>query len=168
MRIISSLLAASLVTIGFASVAAAGTAGDNLTVTASVSSGCTITGNTLAFGAYDTVSGAQVDNAASIAVACTTGTDSTVTLDQGSNAGGGSTDAAPIRRMTDGSSNFLGYALFSDSLRTTVWGNTPLTGKGYLAASSAPTNLTVSGRIAANQDVPAGSYTDTVIATITF
>ena len=138
-----------------------------MTVTATVSATCTITAGNLAFGAYDTVSGTAVDGAATVTVACTKGGSATITLDQGANSGSGSTDASPNRRMKTGS-NFLSYGLFSDSTRSTVWGNTTGTGVGYTAASSAATGITVYGRIIASQDVPAGSYSDTVVATITF
>ena len=167
MRRSSALLAASLSTFGFAQLAAAD-ATDNLDVSATVVSSCTITGGNLSFGTYDTVSGAMVDSSALVTVACTTGTDTTVTLGEGAHAGGGSTAAIPMRRMNDGGANFLSYSLFSDAQRTTVWGNTVGSGLVYQAASSAPSQLTVYGRIAANQDVPAGSYTDTVLATIAF
>ena len=79
----------------------------------------------------------------------------------------GSTDAAPLRRLANGT-DMLSYALFQDSGRSTVWGNTGGTGAGYTASSAAPTDVTVYGRIAASQSVPAASYSDTVVATITF
>jgi spore coat protein U-like protein len=47
-----------------------------------------------------------------------------------------------------------------------VWNSTAPV--AYTAVSKAASSLTVYGRVAAGQDVPAGSYSDTVIATITF
>lgn len=152
---------------GPTAVADAGTATSNMNVTATVASTCSITAGSLAFGAYDTLGGAQVDGTATVTVACTKGAITTITLGQGQNAGGGSTDAAPVRRMVSGL-NFLSYALYSDSTRLLTWGNTALTGKAYVAASSASTALTVYGRIAASQDVPAGSFSDVIVATISF
>lgn len=145
----------------------AGTATSNLNVTATVASTCSITAGSLAFGTYDTLGGAQVDGTATVSVACTKGATATITLGQGQNPGSGSTDAVPVRRMA-AAGNFLSYSLFSDSTRLVTWGNTALTGKVYIAASSAVTQLTVYGRIAASQDVAAGSFTDVVVATITF
>lgn len=164
-RVMAMVLAA--VAVGQVAAADAGTATSNLNVSATVASTCTITAGALAFGTYDTIAGAQVDGSATVTVACTKGASTTVTLGQGQNAGSGSTDAAPIRRMVSGV-NFLSYALYSDSTRLQTWGNTALTGKAYVAASSASTALTVYGRIAASQDVPAGSFSDVVVATITF
>ncbi len=60
------------------------------------------------------------------------------------------------------------YALYSDSGRTTVWGNTVGTNtvSGTYAIAQLP--LTVYGSIPAGQSIPAGNYTDTVTVTITY
>ena len=163
----SVLLAAALSTFSFVQFAAAD-ASDNLDVSATVAASCTITGGNLSFGTYNTVSGAQVDSTAILTVACTSGTDTTLTLGEGTHPDGASTPDLPARRMNDGGANFLSYSLFSDAQRTTVWGNSPGSARGYLALSSAQANLSVFGRITASQDVPAGTYTDTVLATIAF
>jgi len=147
--------------------AQAATATSNMNVSATVASTCSITAGSLAFGAYDTIGGAQVDGTATVTVACTKGAITSITLGQGQNAGSGSTDSAPVRRMVSGL-NFLSYALFSDPTRLVTWGNTALTGHAYVATTSASQAFTVYGRIAANQDVPAGSFSDVVVATITF
>ena len=158
---------AALVAIVFAAPAFAGTSTSNMNVSATVSNNCTISAGALSFGTYDTVSGSAVDSTATLSVACTEGASSTITLGQGANADTGSTDAAPLRRMAAGAER-LSYSLFQDTGRTTAWGNTAGTGVGYTASSSAASNQTVYGRIAASQDVPAGSYTDTVVVTVTF
>jgi len=70
--------------------------------------------------------------------------------------------------MTDGS-NTLEYNLYTDAGRTTVWGDgtaSSVTAAG--TGSGAQQSLTVYGRIPASQSVPAGSYSDTVTATINF
>lgn len=164
----SALLAAALATFGFAQLAGAD-ASANLAVSASVANGCTITAaNTLGFGAYNTVSGAAVNSSAAIQVACTTGTETTITLGEGAHADALSSADVPLRQMIDGSGHLLAYSLFSDTQRLVVWGNTLDTGLPYVALSSAGADQTVFGRITANQDVPAGTYTDSVVATIAF
>jgi spore coat protein U-like protein len=59
--------------------------------------------------------------------------------------------------------------MYQDSSRSTVWGNS---GAELLSPSAAPSkatrDFTVYGRIPSNQDVPAGSYGDTVTATVNF
>jgi len=160
------LVAVGLV-VGSAAAAQAGSAQSNLSVSANVTSTCTINAGSLSFGSYDPVAGTQVDGSATVSVACTKGANAQITLGQGTHAAGGSTDAAPNRRMADGASN-LQYSLFSDASRSVTWGNTSGTSVGYASSSSATSSLTVYGRVAAGQDVAAGSYTDTVVATISF
>ena len=148
--------------------AEAGVATSNMNVTATVASSCSITAGAMAFGTYDPVAGSQIDGSATLSVACSKGAITTVTLGQGGNAAGGSTDLAPQRRMKDSGSNTLAYALYSDSGRSVTWGNTALVGVSYVSTSAAASNLTVYGRIHSAQDVPAGAYSDVVVATISF
>jgi spore coat protein U-like protein len=145
-----------------APVADAATASANLTVTATVVSTCSVGAGSLAFGNYDPTAASNVDQAGTFQVTCTKGTSATVGLDTGSNASGST------RRMTDGT-DFLSYELFKETARTNVWGNA---GAGLVALAAAPSNaaqtVTVYGRISGSQDVRAGSYSDTVVITVTF
>ncbi|MBX3161089.1 MAG: spore coat protein U domain-containing protein [Deltaproteobacteria bacterium] len=145
----------------------AGSASSNMNVSATVVSSCSISAGALAFPNYDTVTGAQVDGTATLSVSCSKGAITSITLGQGSNAAAGSTDLLPARRMKNGT-DFLSYALFSDPTRLVTWGNTLLTGLAYISTTSAPTNISVYGRVNALQDVPSGTYTDVVVATISF
>ena len=142
----------------------------NLSVTASVSASCTIATSPVAFGAYDPLS-ANVTNplngTGTVTVTCTSGASTTITLDQGLNPNTGSTDAAPARRLTDGSSHYLTYALYQDSARGTVWGNTSPTGEPVSGTGTANA-VTVYGQVAAGQSAVVGNYSDTVVATVTF
>lgn len=149
----------------------AGTDTSNLTVSATVEANCTIDASGgLAFGTYDPVSansatGADLDNTTStISTTCTNGSAATITLGEGANAQGGSTPAAPLRQMISGS-DLLSYNLYTDSAGGTVWDDT--TGKS-ITGTGAADPVTVYGRIAKGQAVPVGSYSDTVIATVTF
>jgi spore coat protein U-like protein len=158
---------------GVGSVQAA-TATANLPVTASVTANCTIsTASAVAFGAYDPVvtnatSGSPLVATGTINVSCTSGASTTVTLSEGTNHDTGtSTAAAPVRRMNDGGTNYLSYQLYSEGTRTTVWGDTAPTGLAYSGIGSQE-SLTVYGRVPGAQNVPSGSYSDTVVATITF
>jgi spore coat protein U-like protein len=168
-RTLMTAVAAALA-IGAVSSTDAATATQNLSLTASVTANCTISTAVVAFGAYDPVvtnATTALNGTGTVSVTCTNGASTTVTLGQGSNAATGSTDAIPARRLNDGGTNFLTYSLYSDTGRTVVWGNTvgtsvAHTGTGLLTA------LTVYGAVTAGQNVPAGSYSDTVLATITF
>ncbi len=147
----------------------AGTSSSNMSVTATVVSSCSIAAGTLAFPNYDTVTGTQIDGSAALSVACSKGALTSITLGQGANAGTGSTDGLPLRRMKNTTTtDVLAYTLYQDTTRLVPWGNTALTGVVYVPATSSAANVSVFGRITSLQDVPAGSYADTVVATITF
>ena len=162
-----ALASAVLIAAASATPAMAGTATSNLAVSATVPNNCTISTAAISFGDYNSASANPLDQTGSVTITCTTGSAATIKLGQGSNANSGSTDSAPQRRLTNGSNNFLSYQIYQDSGRSTVWGNTagtavPETGNG--AAQS----KTVYGRIPPGQNVPTGTYTDTVVAEVVF
>ncbi len=146
--------------------ASAASATANLAVSATVVNNCSITTAPLAFGSYDPVvtnASTDLDGTGTVSVACTKGSTATIGLGVGSNASGST------RRMKDSGSNYLSYEIYQDSSRATVWGNS---GAGLLSPAAAPSKaaraFTVYGRVPASQDVPAGSYADTVVATVNF
>lgn len=143
----------------------AGTATSNLSVSATVANNCTIETPSLPFSSYDPNYNASITG--SILAYCTTGSSATITLGQGANAASGSTDASPSRRLSNGSGVFLNYNLYQDSPATVIWGNTDGTGV-VINDTGTGAVKTVYGKIPSGQKVPAGSYTDTVVATITF
>ena len=125
----------------------------------------------MAFGTYDPIVAnlsTPLDATGTVTTTCTSGANPQVTLGQGSNPGGGSSDAAPVRQMSAGGSNFLSYALYQQSGRTTAWGNTSGTAPSSVPGTGLAQVFTVYGRIPAGQIVPTGSYADTVVATVTF
>jgi spore coat protein U domain-containing protein, fimbrial subunit CupE1/2/3/6 len=165
-----SLTGVLLLSVGTATTTDAATNTANLSVTASVTANCTIATTPVAFGAYDPITtnaSTALNGSGSVSITCTSGASATVTLGQGSNANAGSTDTAPLRRMSDGGTNFLSYSLYQDTGRTTAWGNTGPTGVAS-TGTGAVASLTVYGAVSGGQNVPAGSYTDTVVATVTF
>ena len=144
----------------------AATATANLPVSATVINNCTISTAAVAFGNYDPVGvhdAANLDGTGTVTVACTKGSTATVGLGLGGNPAGAT------RRMSDGSGNFLTYEMYQDAGRVNLWGNAA---PDLLAPGAAPSkaarNFTVFGRVASGQDVPAGAYTDTVVATVNF
>ena len=169
MRLIAAVSAVML-GIGLAPSADAATQTANLSVTASVAANCAISTSAVAFGAYDPIvanATTDLDATGTVSVTCTSGASAGITLGQGANADTGSTDDVPLRRMNDGATGYLSYALYSDSGRTTTWGNTVATEVAH-TGTGAQANLTVYGRVTAGQNVPVGSYSDTVVATVTF
>lgn len=150
-----------------ASAALASTATANLTSSASITATCTVSGNSIPFGAYDPFTGAAVFQSATIGVTCTTGmTAPPITMDQGLHAATSSTGAVPLRRLNAGA-GFLTYNLYSDEATTVPWEN--VTGVTSPTPSGSAQNMTVFGKINAGQTTAiAGSYSDTVIVTVTF
>lgn len=153
------------VVLGMAAPAFAQTATANLNVSATVNSSCTVTTTAVAFGVYDPIvtnASAPLDATGTVVVTCTKGAGSRIDLNTGSNASGS------VRRMAGGG-DFLTYELYQDTTRTTVWGSGSGAGQTITGApSKAPRTFTVFGRVPAGQDVVAGAYADTVVATINF
>ncbi|WP_395331235.1 spore coat U domain-containing protein [Novosphingobium sp. BL-8H] len=144
--------------------AQAATAQNTFLVTATVQPSCTVTATGLAFGNYNPLSSTPLDATSTITVNCTTGTVYTVGLNAGTTSG-----ATVTTRQMLLSANALNYTLYRDSGRTNNWGNTPGTDTpGSVTATTAAGTLTVYGRIPALQNVPAGSYTDTVTVTVNY
>lgn len=149
----------------FATVQAA-TSTTTFEVTATVSPGCVISATNHDFGIYTPSSLADNINGTNIITAtCTLGTLYQIGLDAG--IGTGATVAS--RRMTrSGGTETLEYSLFQTADRLVVLGNT----LGIDVISATGTGLAVDhsvfGKIPAGQNVPAGTYVDTVTATIHF
>jgi spore coat protein U-like protein len=165
-KLLLGLAMSSALVIGSEQSLSAGSATANLTVTATVGPNCTITTTPVAFGAYDPVVANAVtndDDVGTISIACTKGTAATIGLGLGANVTG------TTRRMKDATTDYLNYELYLDSTRATVWGTA---GVNLFSAGAAPSKVarpfTVYGRIPSGQDVPSGSYTDTVVATVNF
>jgi spore coat protein U-like protein len=157
---------AAMLALAAAQPVAAATATANLNVSATVINNCVISTAALAFGNYDPVdvnAAANLDGTGTVTIACTKGSTATIGLGLGANASGST------RRMTDGSGHYLTYELYQEAARTTVWENA---GAGLLSPAAAPSkaarNFTVYGRVDSNQDIEAGAYTDTVVATVNF
>jgi spore coat protein U-like protein len=143
-----------------ASAASAGTATANLGISANIAATCTISTSAVAFGAY---SGSIVDATGTVTANCINGTPWTIGL----GAGNGTGATTANRKMTSGG-NTLGYQLFSDSTHSTNWGNSAGVDTVAGTGTGASQNQTVYGRIPAGALPAAGSYSDTVVATINF
>lgn len=123
-------------------------------VSSNVVGDCSISGTSLAFGAYDRSNG--TDGTASVTANCTLDLAATIELNDGQNTG---------RQMANGAYR-LAYELYQDSTRLETWA-TDLNAVNISGTGAAET-LTIFGRIPAGQNVAKGDYLDTVTATITF
>jgi spore coat protein U-like protein len=150
----------------------AATSTANLAVSASIASECSIeAAPTLGFGAYSPVganSGANALNGSgNLSVTCTTGsTAPTIALNDGANPGTGSSGVVPVRQMANGAAR-LGYFLYQEAGRTTVWGD-GVTSKAVTTPDGLAHTETIYGKVPGGQNQPVGAYMDTVVVTVTF
>ena len=159
-----SKIRSHVVAVGLSLIAApllAATATTTMGVTSTVQATCLISATSLAFGTY---TGVQVDATGTVSVTCTNTTPYNVGLSAGLATGA----TVTTRKMTGPSGALLNYALFSDTGRTTNWGNTVSTDTVTGTGNASSQALTVYGREAASQFVTPGSYNDTITATITY
>ena len=168
LAIASAIIAAGAAGLSATSYAATDTA--TMAVATSVSMSCTITAGAMTFASYNPTDAADNDANATITSTCTTGGAAIITMGQGNRSQVGSSDAAPLRAMYNGSEGApedLVYQVYSDSAGGTVWGNTSDTGKSITADGTAQA-FTAYGRIPKNQTVGAGSFSDSVTVTLTY
>ena len=162
-----------VVAMGVLTAAQAGTDSTDFKVKITITESCDI--HTVAATDVDFLSHARssatssIDAAGNLSVNCTKDTPYSIALDMGQNSTG-TVATAGNRRMTVGG-NYVPYGLYRDASRSQLWGNVAgsggdvLTGTGSARAQSIP----VYGRVlAASINVPAGTYVDTVKATISY
>jgi spore coat protein U-like protein len=130
-----------------------------IVITANCSVGST---NTLNFGTQGVLS-SIVDTTATFAVTCTSGTTYNVGLNAGSTTGGTTT----TRLMANGA-NTISYKMFSDSGRTTNWGNMIGTDTIAGTGSGAAQTMTIYGRVPIQSTPAPNTYTDLVTITVTY
>jgi spore coat protein U-like protein len=160
-----------LLSLAVAAPALAGSATVNLSVGASVANNCNITTTAAVFGPYDPIVANQTtpldSSNGKVTLACARGPAATISLGVGLNA---ASATGTSRALIDGTgTHFLNYELYNESSHTTMWTDTS---SGVLAPvappSRAPREFTVYGRVPAGQNVPAGTYSDTVLVTVNF
>jgi spore coat protein U-like protein len=120
---------------------------------------CTASATGVAFGAYDPFSSVPLESTGSVSVTCSASTSYTIAL----SAGQGSFSN---RTMSSGA-HLLDYNLYTSSLRSTVWGD----GSGAtstVAGSGTSQSYSVYGSVQALQNAYVGSYTDSVVVTVSF
>ena len=131
-------------------------------VTATVVTSCNVSATNLNFGSTGSL-GANVDATSSVTPKCTNGTPYNVGL----NAGTGTGATVATRKMTSGS-NTTTYSLYRDSARTLVWGTTIGTNTVSGTGTGSNQSLTVYGRIPVQATPAPATYSDTIVATVTY
>lgn len=141
-----------------------------------ITKACTITAaaaTDVDFGSALSTAATPINAQGSVTAQCSALTPYTIALNAGSNAG--TANDVTTRRMinTDAAvttNNFVGYQLYSNATRTTVWGATAGTntvaGTGTGLAQAYP----IYGQVAnlSTNNAATGTYQDTVTATITY
>lgn len=149
--------------------ALAGSATATMTNTVTIVSSCSIatTGFTTTYDPIVANLTSPQTATASVTTTCTIGALPVITLGQGVNPATGSTATAPLRQVKNGT-YLLSYGLYQDSGHATVWGGTTATAPPAVAASGTATAITIYASIPAGQAGATGTYTDSVIATVTY
>lgn len=134
----------------------------NVTVTAYNQSSCTISASNMIF-PNAAMLNASTDAISTVTAHCISDTPYTIGLGLG--LGSGVNDPT-ARKMTSGGSTIV-YGLYRDAARSQPWGSTSPhlysgTGNGGTQA------ITVYGRVAVQATPPPGTYSDTIVATITY
>jgi len=135
------------------------TATTTFRVTTNVQAVCTVTANDLDFGNYTQQSG--TNSTTQLRAICSPQTTYNIGLNPGTSPGA----SVNQRKMVAGA-NSLNYQLYSDSARTTIWGETPGTDTVTGVGTGLAQDHTVFGAIPATQNIPSGAYADTITVRI--
>ncbi|WP_167449285.1 Csu type fimbrial protein [Mesorhizobium hawassense] len=130
--------------------------------TATINANCTVSASSVNFGSVGVLA-SNADTTGSITVRCTNSTPYTIGL----GAGSGSGATVANRKMTSGARTVT-YSLYSDSARTTVWGNTIGTDTSAGTGSGLDQVYSVYARAPAQTTPAPGAYSDTVVVTVTY
>ena len=158
--------------------ALAGTAGpQNFQVTASVVPMCTnLSATDMTFGNYNTFSSTPGLANATVSFQCTVGTSPRMNVSPGNNNNANGSGGQQHSMKSASGNNYLKYDILSAS--ASFWYNNfyyyitqagaPFSSPVAPLTSSSMVNVTLYGRVLALQDVPVGSYSDTVQVTLQY
>ena len=135
--------------------------GFGFNVNATVAKQCAVSATALDFGSVGLLTGTTLGTS-TIGVQCSSGSAYNVGLNQGINGA-----TITTRKMALGA-NLIGYQLYSNSGRTTVWGNTVGTNTVAGTGNGSVQNLSVYGSVPAQATPTAGTYNDTITVTVTY
>lgn len=139
-----------------------------LAVSATVVSACTLSSSAAPFNNVDLTNNATLSTTATLTVQCTKGSSANIALNEGSHPDSGSSADVPLRNMVNGSDGvLLAYTISQDAGNSTNWGyglgnKLAYTGEGI----SVEKNVYLA--ITPGQNKAVGSYSDTVVASISF
>ena len=132
------------------------------TVTATNATICSVSAATLNFGSTGVLR-AALDAMSSVTVTCTNGAPYTVALD-----GGLSGATNPAQRKMSQAAQTITYGLYQDAGRATPWGDSAGVNTAAGTGSGLAQTFTVYGRVPAQNTPAPGTYSDTVVMTISY
>jgi len=132
------------------------------TVTATNATTCSVNASTLNFGSTGVLRSA-LDAASSVTVTCTNAAPYTVALD-----GGLSGATNPAQRKMSQAAEQITYGLYQNSARTQPWGDSVGTNTSAGTGSGLAQTFTIYGRVPAQSTPSPGTYTDTVVVTLSY
>ena len=138
--------------------------GSTLFAASALANSCTLSTTAVSFGNYNSFSAGDLHANGSVTYKCTQNRAITIQLNKGSSA---TFNPRTMKFATD----VLNYNLYMDAALTVIWGDG--TGGSSFYSNSKPTTakvtLIVYGDVPAlQQNVSAGTYTDSIVATISF
>jgi spore coat protein U-like protein len=133
---------------------------------------CSVSASGVSFGSYTYTNPSPTDTTGNIEVSCSLIGLISLFISYDIVFSTGSSGSYSPRTLTFGA-NDLTYNLYTDPARTSLWGDggasTNTVSDGYLLGLlTVVRDYTVYGRLPAAQNKPAGSYTDTIIVTVTY
>jgi spore coat protein U-like protein len=141
-----------------------------MALSTAASAACDVGVTSLPFGAYNPANASPTDASGTVTVTCTAlvaiGLSWTITMSTGTSG------SYSPRVLTNGAST-LSYNIYTNSTRTTVWGDgtastSAVSDSTLLQIGTNVRSYTMYGRIPALQDVRAGAYSDAIVVTITY
>jgi spore coat protein U-like protein len=130
-------------------------------VSASVVSNCLVNAQNINFGSQGSLS-ANVDATGQVSATCTPQTNYSVSLSNGN------TGTAPTARQMSMGAAAVTYGLYLDAARSQAWGSTIGTNTTAGTGTGSAQNYTVYGRVPSQATPAAGTYTDTIVVTLTY
>jgi spore coat protein U-like protein len=138
------------------------TASDTALVTATVTNNCTISSTAVSFGSQGVLT-TNKDAQGTVSIQCTSSLPYVVSLNGGNS---GATNPTQ-RKMASGANNVI-YGLYRDSARSLAWGSTTGVDTASGTGTGLTQTLTVYGRVAPQTTPKPATYSDTIIATVTY
>ena len=131
---------------------------------------CTHSVGALAFGKYAAGSRSHLDSTSLVTVTCSGALRESVSYSISFSRGSGSSFSPRTMR---GGPGLLGYSLYRDPARTQIWGDgtsaTFTVSDAYtLGTPTMQRTYVVYGRVLASQQARVGSYSDTLVVTLSF